>query len=79
MQTICNYFATLVQSVSLSLRLSKKLNLSISDKTESGSKQRLSLFQEKVVIQAFVPEDSRQLVYNFGFRPKGRAKVFRKI
>ena len=41
-----NFFAKLVQSVSLCHRLSKNLT------TESGSKQRFSLLQEKAVIQA---------------------------
>ena len=49
LQIICkNFFAILVQSVSLCHRLFKKLNLI----TESWSKQRFSLSLEKAVIQA---------------------------
>ena len=47
-----NFFAKLVQSVSLCNWLSKKLKNNQNPTTESGSKQRFSLLQEKVVIQA---------------------------
>ena len=47
-----NFFAKLVQSVSLCNRLSKQLKNNQNPTTESGSKQRFTLLQEKVVIQA---------------------------
>ena len=53
LQNICNFFfAKLVQSVSLCHRLSKKLKFYQNLTSESGSKQRFSLIQEKAVIQA---------------------------
>ena len=69
LQIICkNFFAKLVQSVSLCHRLSKKAKFYQNLTTESGSKKRFSLLQEK----SSVPKN-RQLVLKPGFRSKGRA------
>ena len=64
MQNICNnQFANLVLSVSLYIFRKAKNDQNLI--TESGSRQRFSLLQEKVVIQAVCLKP--------GFRPKGGA------
>ena len=60
------FFAKLVQSVFLCHRLFKKLK-----SIENGSKQRFSLIQEKMVIQAVCL--GTQAVLKPGFIPEGSA------
>ena len=67
LQIVCkNFFAKLVQSVSLS-KFYQNLT------TESGSKLRFILLQEKAVIQAVCLRTQAVNVLKPGFRPEGRA------
>ena len=53
LQKVCkNFFAKLVQSVSFMLYALQKAKIYQNLTTESGSKQRFSLLQEKAVIQS---------------------------
>ena len=72
LQKNCNFFAKLVQFVSLFQRLSKKLNFIKIWQVDMGQSKDLVWYRKK---QSFrqCAWGLRQLVVKPGFRPKGRA------